>query len=193
MPCWESWTVTPPPKKFYLLNFTIQFSRINLLSISENERKMYLLQERRRRRKNGHTHAKEQPFTVINNNNKKCMARNYAQSPFQVTAHQQAGHSESLSPLGAALMYPVFFRNYILAWDLWAASWSFPDTLLMGETVGRCQSFCYEHPPENAPQSSSDLSKSPPAKSCSNLSCFPLLSCLNFEFWTDYRFNKVAK
>ena len=61
------------------------------------------------------TQAKEQPFTVINNNNKKCMARNYAQSPFQVTAHQQAGHSESPSPLGAALMYPVFFRNYILA------------------------------------------------------------------------------
>ena len=47
--------LTPPPKKkkIYLLNFTIQFSRMNLLSISENERKTYLFQEEER--KNGHT------------------------------------------------------------------------------------------------------------------------------------------
>ena len=47
--------LTPPPKKkkIYLLNFAIQFSRMNLLSISGNERKTYLFQEEER--KNGHT------------------------------------------------------------------------------------------------------------------------------------------
>lgn len=81
----------------------------------------------RKKKERMDTQETEQPFTVIKK--KKSMARNYTLSPFQVTVHQQAGHSESASPL----MYPVFFRNYTLAWDLWAASRSFPDTLLMGE------------------------------------------------------------
>ena len=101
------------------------------------------------------THAKEQPFTVINNNNKKCMARNYAQSPFQVTVHQQAGHSESPSPSGCSSdVSCVLQKLYLglrpvgsqlkLSWHsahegnsrkmpvilLWTSSWKCPTKLL---------------------------------------------------------------
>lgn len=79
---------TPPKKeKIYLLNFTIQFSRKNLLNISENERKAYLPQEEEER-KNGHTQNRA---ALYSNFKKKCMARNYTQSPFQVTVHQKQG------------------------------------------------------------------------------------------------------
>ena len=123
--------LTPPPKKKKKSTFWIlPYSSAGWIFWVSLEMKEKLISFRKKKERMD-THETEQPFTVIKK--KKSMARNYTLLPFQVTVHQQAGHSESASPLGAALMYPVFFRNYTLAWDLWAASRSFPDTLLMGE------------------------------------------------------------
>lgn len=119
--------LTPPPKKKKSAFWILPYSSAGWICWVSLKMKEKLISFRKKKERMD-TQETEQPFTVIKKK-KKSMARNYTLSPFQVTVHQQAGHSESASPL----MYPVFFRNYTLAWDLWVASRSFPDTLLMGE------------------------------------------------------------
>lgn len=120
--------------------------------------------------------------TKIADFNRKCKAKNCAQSPFQVIDYRQQGHFEEMRT-GYNFYLPTFLRKDTLDSGPWPAS--FPDTCSLRHS--RMLVILLWRPLLGTPEGPSNLFKLPLDKTWSILFCVCVFF-FKFWFWTNYRF-----